>query len=887
MWSQRVKHKTRALRDGAGMDRELDAEVRFHVDMETQTYIRQGMTPEDARRLALRNFGPMEKHKEEAREARGVSWFEELIADLRYGARTLAKNPGFATLAILTLGLGIGANTAIFSVINGVLLKPLPYENGDRLVLLQQSAPRANQANFGVSIKELYDYRDQLQSFEGLVEFHQMSFDLLKRGEPDRVATGVVSPNFFDVLGIKPILGRTFVGTDDDHGAEAVLVLGHSYWQSKFGGDRNIIDQVFEMNDRPHRVVGVLPPVPHYPNEVDVYMPTEACPFRSAAEQNIERNRRAFSGLQVFGLLKEGASPETAATEVTTVAQRWTQDFPQIYRPALGFQAQTANVLEQLTSGAREMLLILLGTTGLVLLLACANVANLTLARMLRRDRELAMRTALGAGRGRLVRQLLTESTVLSIAGGIVGVAFAWATIDMLTTFVGRFTARTGEINLDPGVLLFTLLVSMATGLVFGTFPALASRVDLVNALKSGGKGTSNAGGGRKVQSALIVAQVAVSVVLLVGAGLLLLSFYRLQQVDPGYRGESVMSAEVFGNFTKYPGAPQLRRLYVSILERLEATPGVTGAAVTNAVPMDAIQPGNTRFEVRGRTYGSPDERPTTDSRVVTPGYFATLGVPLLKGRLLTELDHEDAARVIVINETLARREWDGREPIGAEVSADNGQTWSTVVGVVADIKTFGLNREDLPQVYVPLRQANGIAGRVLLRMNAEPAQAAAVIREAVRGIDPDLPIENVRTLDEIRERYLATPRLTAILLTVFAGLALLVTLTGITGVIAQSVSQRTQEFGLRMALGASQNSVLTQVLGQGLLLVGLGLVIGIAASFALARVLQSYLYQTTPTDPLTLVGVALAFIVAGTLACIGPAWRATTVDPMLALRAD
>jgi predicted permease len=886
-FSRRLKHKARALRDGTAMDRELDAEVRFHIDMETQKNVRAGMEPGEARRLAFRNFGPMEKHKEEAREARGVNWFEELLADVRYGGRTLRKNPGFAIVAVMTLGLGIGANTAIFSVINGVLLKPLPYDNGDRLVLVQQSATLANQPNFGVSIKELYDYREQLASFDGLVEFHQMSFDLLKRGEPDRVGTGVVSPNFFDVLGIKPLLGRTFVPTDDDHGAEAVLVLGHSYWRTKFGADAKIVGQVFEMNDRPHRVVGVLPPVPHYPNEVDVYMPTEACPFRSAAEQNIDRNRRAFSGLQVFGLLKADASPQTAATEVATVAQRWQQDFPQIYRSTLGFQAQTANVLEQLTSGAREMLLILLGTTGLVLLLACANVANLTLARMLRRDREFAMRTALGAGRSRLARQLLTESTVLSLAGGLVGLVFAWATIDMLTTFVGRFTARVGEIDLDPGVLAFTLLVSMLTGLAFGTFPALAARVDLVTALKSGGKGTSHAGGGRKLQSALIVAQVAVSVVLLVGAGLLLLSFYRLQQVDPGYRGESVMSAEVFGNFTKYPGGPSLRRLYVSMLERLESTPGVTGAAVTNAVPMDAIQPGQTRFEVRGRTYGSPDERPTTDLRIASPGYFTTLGVPLLKGRLFTELDHEDAAGVIVINETLARREWDGRDPIGAEVSANNGQTWATVVGVVADVKTFGLNRDSVPQVYLPLRQAGGLAGRVLVRMNAPPAQAAAVIREAVRAIDPDLPIENVRTLDEIREGYLATPRLTAMLLTVFAALALLVTLTGITGVIAQSVSQRTQEFGLRMALGATQQNVLSAVLGQGLLLVGAGLVLGIGASFALARVLQGYLYQTTPSDPVTLVAVALAFVIAGTLACLGPAWRATTVDPMLALRAD
>jgi predicted permease len=887
MFFKRVKQTSRALRDGAGMDRELNAEVQFHLDMETQKHVRQGVPPDEARRLALRNFGPMDKHKEEARDARGVSWLEELMADLRYGARTLRKNPGFAALAVLTLGLGIGANTAIFSVINGVLLKPLPYANGDRLVLVQQSAPLANQANFGVSIKELYDYREQLASFEGLVEFHQMSFDLLRRGEPDRVATGVVSPNFFDVLGVKPLIGRTFVPTDDDHGAEAVLVLGHSYWRTKFGADPAIVGQVFEMNDRPHTVVGVLPPVPHYPNEVDVYMPTEACPFRSAAEQNVEANRRAFAALRVFGLLKPDAAPETAATEVATVAQRWAQDYPQVYRPALGFQARTANVLEELTSGARELLLILLGTTGLVLLLACANVANLTLARMLRRDRELAMRTALGAGRGRLVRQLLTESTVLSVAGGIVGFAFAWMTVDMLTTFVGRFTARTGEIGLDPGVMGFTLLVSVVTGLVFGTFPALASRVDLVSALKSGGKGTSHAGSGHKVQRALIVAQVAVSVVLLVGAGLLLLSFYRLQNVDPGFRPERVMAAEVFGNFTKYPDATSLRRLYVSILERLESAPGVTAAAVTNAVPLEGLQPGQTRFQIEGRTYNAPEERPVADVRVASPRLFDTLGIRLLRGRGFTELDHEEAARVVVINETLARREWEGRDPLGAQVSADNGRTWAMVVGVIGDTKTFGLERDAVAQVYAPLRQAGGLAGRVLVRMNGDPAQATAIIRDAVRSVDPDLPIENVRTLDEIRDGYLATPRLTAMLLTVFAGLALLVTITGITGVIAQSVSQRTQEFGLRMALGASQRSVLGMMLGQGLWLVGLGLAVGITASFALARVLDSYLYQTTPTDPLTLVGVSVAFIVAGALACLGPAWRATTVDPMLALRAD
>ncbi|HYU77672.1 MAG TPA: ABC transporter permease [Vicinamibacterales bacterium] len=881
----RFTHRFKALRDGFAMDRELDAEVRFHIEMETEKYVRQGMDPAAARTKALRNFGPMEKHKEEVRETRGVSWLEHLTQDLKYGVRTLIKSPGFALLAIVTLGLGIGANTAIFSVINGVLLKPLPYDNGDRLVLIQQTAPLINRPNFGVSINELYDYRAQLASFEGIVEFHQMNFDLLRRGEPDRVATGVVSPNFFDALGIKPILGRAFVDTDDDEGAPAVLILTHAYWQTKFGGDRGIIGQVFQMNDRPHTVVGVLPPVPQYPNEVDLYMPTSACPFRAAAERQVAQNRRPFL-VQVFGLLKRGASPATAAAEVATVAEHFKRDYPDVYRPALGFHAQTANVLEQLTARARELLLILLGTTGLVLLIACANVANLALARMLRRDRELAMRSALGAGRGRLVRQLLTESLVLAVAGGAFGLLFAWSTVDMLTKFVERFTSRTGEIDIDPGVLVFTLLVSVVTGVLFGTFPALASRIDVANALKSGGKGTSNTAGRHRLQSALIIAQVAVSVVLLVGAGLLLVSLYRLQSVDPGFKPERVMSAEVFGNFTKYPDALATRTLYLRLLERLERASGVISAAVTNAVPLSGLQPGQTRFQIRGRTYDTPDARPTVDVRVASTKYFETLGIPLLRGRLFTELDHENAKNVGIINEAMARH-WDGVDPVGSEVSFDDGETWGTIVGVVGDVKAFGLDREPIAQLYRPLRQGGHIAGRALVRMTGDPSAATTIIRDAVHSIDPDIPIENVRTLDEIRDRYLATPRLTALLLSVFAGLALLVTITGITGVIAQSVSQRTQEFGLRMALGATQKSVLGMVVGQGLWLVGSGLLLGMAGAAAFARVLKSYLYGTTPTDPMAFAIVSIAFVTAGALACLGPAWRATTVDPMTALRAE
>jgi putative ABC transport system permease protein len=879
--------RLRALVRGERLDRELNAEVRFHIDMETDKYVRQGMNPDDARMRALRNFGPMDKHKEETRDARGVRWIDELWQDVKYGTRTLLNHPGFALLVVLTLGLGIGANTAIFSVINGVLLKPLPYAESDRLVLIQQAAPGNGQPTLGVSIKELYDYREQLESFDGIVEFHQMNFDLLNRGEPDRVNTGVVSANFFDVLGIKPALGRTFADKDDDEGAEAVLVLSHSYWRSKFGSDPNIVGQVFEMNDRPHRVIGVLPQVPHYPQESDVYMPTSACPFRSAAERTIARNRRAFPSLVVFGRLQPGAPRELAATEVATVAERFRRDYPEVYREGSGFRAAAPPVLQELTRNARPMLLILLGTTGLVLLIACANVANLTLARMLRRDRELALRTALGAGRGRLVRQLLTESTLVAIVGGALGLAFALATADLLTTFVGRFTARTGEVGIDPAVLGFTLLVSVATGLLFGTLPAFTARVDVVGALKQGSLQAGDASARRRLQGALIVAQVAVSVMLLAAAGLLLVSFYRLQRVDAGYRADRVLSAEVFGNFSRYGNPNELRRLYLPLLERIENTPGVVLAAITNGVPLAGVPPGNVRFDIEGRVSDDPDRRPGTDVRVASPKYFETLGIPLLRGRAFTDLDRQDAAPVVIINQSMTRY-WDNTDPIGSRLSTDRGETWYTVVGIVGDVKQFGLDRAAIAQTYIPLAQTpQNLAGRLLVRTTGDPLAMGQTVRDAVHAIDPNQPVENVRTLEDLRDTFLATPRLTATLLGLFAVLALVVTLAGIAGVIATSVSQRTREFGVRMALGASRDTVLAMVLRQGLTMVGLGLVLGIAGAIAAGRVLSSYLYETAPTDPIILGAVGLAFLLAGTLACLGPARRATTVDPLIALRAE
>jgi len=528
------------------------------------------------------------------------------------------------------------------------------------------------------------------------------------------------------------------------------------------------------------------------------------------------------------------------------------------------------------------MLFILMGTTGLILLIACANVANLTLARLIRRDRELAMRTALGAGRGRLIRQLLTESTLLSIIGGVVGLLFASATIDMLVLFVARFTSRTGEVAIDPLVLAFTLLVATLTGIIFGTVPALSTRVDLVTALKDGrGAGTSL--GHRRIQSALIVVQVAVSVVLLVSAGLLLASFYKLQQVDPGYRTDHVLSADAFGNFSKYPTGAALIKFYVPLIERLRQQPGVVAAAVTNAVPFTG-QPGSTPFQIEGRAEDNPDRRPTADINIASPQYFEVLGIPLVAGRALSDLDHEEAPRVVLINKSMTRY-WDSRDPIGSRISIDNGQTWATIVGVVGDVRQYGLDQEAIAQVYVPLRQSQGLAGRVLVRTQGDPFQAAGIIRSTIQHLDPEMPVENVNTVSDLRSTSLARPRLTATLLAIFAALALFVTLAGITGVIATSVSERTREFGIRMALGAEAQTVVRMVLRQGMALVLGGLAIGVVGSLFATRVLSGFLFEIEPTDPVTIAGVSLVLLAVAAIACFLPARRATLVEPTVALR--
>jgi predicted permease len=887
----RLIGRLRSLLNRRKLDADIQRELAHHVAMETEHRQKQGMSADEARRTALRDFGGVSRIREDVRDERGMTFFDTLAQDLKFGFRALGRSPGYTAAAMIILGLGIGANTAMFSVINGVVIKPLPFRDGDELVLLQHSAPKANLANAGVSIFELYDYRTRLKSVRDLVEHHSMSFTLLNQGEPDRVNTGVVSANFFDMLGIRPLLGSSFTDRDDDLGAEAVLMLTYEYWRSKFGGDQNVVGKVLEMNNKPHTVVGVLPPYPQYPQRQDVYMPTSACPFRAGAEQDPGagpgNGHRAFPGLTVFGRLAPGATEHHAAAEVATVAASYDDQFPENYKGFDGFAGTTTSLEETLVSPARPMLLALTGATMLVLLIACANVANLALARTVQRGRELAVRTALGAGRFRLLRQLVTESVIVAVAGGALGVGLASLSLDMLVGFVGRFTSRTEQITIDGGVLLFALATSVVTGIVFGMVPALSTKRNLTSAIRDGAAQAGEGASRQRLRAGLVVAQVAVSFVLLIGAALLLESFYRRASIPLGYDTERVMTAAIFGNFTRVNNVNALE-VQTQILERLRSSPGVRSAAMTTAVPQRVNQPVPGTIAIVGRA-ASPDRRMTANGNVASDRYFETIDVPMLAGRDFRSGDTRQAPPVAIINVSMAKF-WDGADPIGSAFTYPGppGQPprEATVIGVVADFRLYTVDSDIAAQFYLPMSQTGG-GGRLLVRTDGPAAALQPVIKAAVHGVDAQIPVEELQTLAEVRNGRLETPGLTTALLSIFAAVALCITLAGIAGLIGTSVSQRTREFGLRMALGASRGSVLRLVLGQGLILVVVGVVLGVAGAYWFSGLIRDALFQTTPHDLGAYLAVAAVFVLAALLATFAPARRATAIDPLKALRAE
>jgi predicted permease len=879
----------RLSRPASEVSRDLSSELQFHLEMRTQELIAGGLSPEAARSAALRAFGDVAAVE---RECRGISeqrvrarerqaYMRGLVQDLRYAFRTLRKSPGFTFIVVLTLALGIGANTAIFSMVRGVLLRPLPYRDPAQLVFLQQPATRAGVTNVQFSVPELMDYRAQSRSLAGIVEYHSMPFILLGRGEPRRVQTGVVSANFFDLLGVTPALGRTFRPGEDAIGAEPVLVLSYGFWKTQLGGDPGIVGRTFTMNDHVHTVIGVLPPIPQYPGENDIYMPSSACPFRSS-ESMI--NGRQMRMLTLFGRLAPGVTATQAQTELDAVAKRLHGEYPGDYPDDQGFGIVSTPLQAQLTAQARPTLLLLLGTAAFVLLIACANVANLSLARLVRREREMALRAALGADRGRLVRQLLAEGLLLAGAGAVAGVALAAAGLGMLTAFAARFTPRAGEIALDAPVLLFGLGLGVVTGLLFGLLPALPSRVGLAAALKDGGT-TIGSSRSLRARAGLVVAQVAVSVVLLVGAGLMLRTVLALQQVNPGFDPEQVLGATLDLNFSKYTSNELIQQFHQRLRERLAAQPGIQLVASSRGYPLDGRRAFGFDFMIERRPRDPRAARPQADFRAASPDYFRALGIPLVTGRLFTDRDGPKAPSVAIINQSMARRYWPSDDPVGQRVTTDSGETWTTIVGIVGDVHQYGLDAAPVDEMYLPFDQVPLREGALVLRGSADSRTLARRVKEEVLALDPDQPLAGARPLVEVRGESLAAPRLTATLLGIFAGLALVITAAGLAGLMAFSVSQRTQEIGVRMALGAARSEVLGMILRQGLRLVGIGLVLGAVGAFAFSRLMAGLLFGIGPTDAATFALTGVLLLIIATLACLVPARRASTVDPMVALR--
>jgi predicted permease len=804
------------------------------------------------------------------------------IHDLRYGIRMLRRNPGFTLVALLALALGIGANTALFSVVYGVLLKPLPYAQGKELVVLHQEFPKANVMNVGFSVKELNDYREQAKSLAQIEEYHQMAFILLDGQEPDEVRTGVVSAHFFDLLGIKPYLGRFFTAADDVPGADAVLVLSYTYWQTRYGSDPSIIGRHFRMNDKVHTVIGVLPPVPQYPRENDVYMPTVACPFRSSPSTI---SNRSVHGFRAFGRLKPDSDLSSGNADLNVVAARLQQANPGDYPASRGLAAAMDGLQDQLTKQVRPMLLVLLGTAGLVLLIACANVANLALARIMRREQEMAVRAALGASRVRLIRQLLTESTLLSLAGGALGLLLASACLELLVRFVGRFTTRAAEVRISTEVLLFTLGISVLTGLIFGSIPALSQRLNLVNSLKEGSANATVKASGLRLRNVLVAGQVALSFVLLIAAGLMVRSFIKLQQVNGGYSPENVLTANIPLNFSKYDNKATIA-FFDNVMRKLEGTPGILAVGVNNGAPLAPGMPMSTTFIIEGRRMSERDALPSTDVSFVSPDSLQLMAVPLISGRFFTAHDNADSPEVVIISRSFARHYFPNEDPIGKRVSADNGKSWIKIVGVVGDVKYYGLDKEAIDTAYVAFAQSP-MGGTLLVKTAGNPMNYAQQVREAVYSVDPEQPVNGIKTLGELRGDALVQSRLTALLLALFAGLALAIAATGLSGVTALMVSQRTREIGIRMALGAQSNEVLRMILKQGMSVIVLGLAVGIVCALAFSRVMRALLFETTVNDPLTFAGVALMFLAVGLAASYLPARRVTKVDPLIALRSE
>ena len=804
----------------------------------------------------------------------------DLIQDLRFAVRQLLKNPGFTAAAVLTLALGIGANTAIFSVVNAVLLRPLPYEEPDRLVHVHSVSEHGPAT---VSPPDFVDFREQSRSFEALAAFHRRSFTISGDAPAERVAGARVSADFFRVLGVQPERGRWLAPDDEVLDRHRVVVVSQAFWQRRLGGDPAVLGRDLRVDGEPYMIVGVAPGGFDYEPEAQLWVPL------AFTTEDLTTQRGAHY-LQVIGRLRPGATVERAKVEMEGIAARLADQYPDTNT---GYGAGVVPLRGFLVGDVRPALLALLGAVGFLLLIACVNVANLLLARGVSRDQELAVRTALGAGRGRLVRGLVTESVALGLLGGGAGLLVGIWGVSLVRTLRSAEIPRVEHVTVDGSVLAFTFGIALATGLLFGILPALqaTSRIDVTEKLKTAGRGVPGDAAGRRTRNSLVVAEIALALVLVAGAGLLLKSFVRLARVDPGFDPENVVTFNLVLPEARYAEADDAEAFFATLLEEIETLPGVEAAGAVFGLPLTDFYYGISVNSVDGVRPASPEEEKVVQVRVVTPNYFQAMRIPLLRGRPPEERDRHGATSVAVVNESAARLLWPGQDPLGHEVllgtgfGLDRGRAGGTVIGVVRDVKHFGLGRESAAEVYLVHRQFPVDFMNVVVRSSSDPRALLGAIQRRLAALDPEVPMSRVRTMEEWVARSVAEPRLYTLLLGVFAAIAIALAAVGIYGVMAYAVAQRTREIGIRMALGARRDDVLRRVVGQGLTLALTGTAIGLAGAWGATRAIAGLLYGVRPTDAATLGTVAALLIAVALMACYLPARRAMSVDPMEALR--
>jgi putative ABC transport system permease protein len=880
-WIRALASRTRAWLSPHHADQDFENELEIHLEMLTDENVRRGMAPEEAKRAARMRLGGLTQLKETNRELQGLPLIETFLQDTRYAFRMLRKNPGFTAVAVLTLALGIGANTAIFSVVYAVLLKPLPYANPDQLFNVFQAKPQEGAGGTGWSYANFAELREQNRVFSDMAGAQQHQLTLTGRGEPAVVNTSVVTPELFSLFGEKPLAGRAFFPEDGKAGAPPVVILSENLWRGTFGADPNILGSSINLDKRSFAIVGIMPAAFRFPlltKSEQLWIPLVQDPlFGSWTE------RRGGHWLQVTGRVKPGVSMTQVQAELDAIAARFAKEFP---AENDGWTIRMVPLQQMIVGKARSALLVLLGAVGLVLLIACANIANLLLTRATSRAREIAVRTTLGAGRTRIVRQLLSETAVLGLLGGVTGIALAYWGVQALNSLLPENLPRMNAIRVDNFVLGFALLLSATASCAFGLAPALfAANSNLQSSLREGGGRSGESRSRRRARSFLAAGEIALAMVLLVGAGLLLRSFSKLMSVSPGFDAQHLVKADISLPRFQYSTPQQWAAFSDELLARIQAEPGLEDSAV--AVPRPIVDGFiNLGLDIVGNPASSASA--SADYVSVSPDYFRVMGIPLLSGRLFDRRDILSSHRVTIISKTMARLYFPNQDPLGKQLRfsfpPDSGAA-RAIVGIVGDVRDIALGQDPGPMMYVPYAQAPFWGANVVVKSALSPSSVAAAIRQEVQKIDKDLPVTEVAMMPDIIETSVAQPRFRTFLLGLFAAMALVLAATGIFGVISYSVSCRTNEIGIRVALGASRGSILRMVLRETLVLTFAGMALGIPCALAASRLLGHMLFGVSVNDPATLASVTFALAAVATLAGYVPARRAMSVDPMVALR--